>query len=88
MISEFKPKYFYWEIFKITGNYSYIPSYPNSPIILIIIIIFLLYKFLVVKILIIITLQIYEENINTRVNYFVLILFIYYVLLSKIKPYL
>jgi hypothetical protein len=33
-------------------------------------------------------LQIYDENISVRVNYFIIILFFYYALLSICKPYI
>jgi hypothetical protein len=36
----------------------------------------------------IIVLQIYDENISVRVNYFIIILFFYYSLLSTCKPYI
>jgi hypothetical protein len=36
----------------------------------------------------IIVLQIYDENISVRVNYFIIILFFYYTLLSVYKPYI
>jgi hypothetical protein len=36
----------------------------------------------------IIVLQIYDENISVRVNYFIIILLFYYSLLSSSKPYI